>query len=358
MNCSDNKKNVSIPVHVKLTDLNLLFCQARAAFPHSAFFIFVSRSFYAYDDTISELCTKSILHNTPVRFKLLIGTYNQEYEFDPETMTQTNVETNAKSSVIYHLFPRNLPSMNDLSCCDESLDPIYLTWDRSVSCHFLKKNTFEYQQLKSFFTSRLFVCANKMAVFIWKIVHFKAKLLYESFESTMQHPNKNEQLLFHGTSSENISPIIVQGYDCRLQSKHGHSYGKGVYFSPLSIYSKNYCENQQDPNIHHIFINSVLIGKYTKGEASLTFPPRCEEKHDKYDSVADQPEYPLIHCVFDNNQALPLYLVSFCSIEKESYYSQQYRSFPLPAHSTQTKSFDIDIEQFLNVDQEGNLILK
>lgn len=47
-------------------------------------------------------------------------------------------------------------------------------------------------------------------------------------------PQINEQMLFHGTSSEFVEAICIHNFDWRINGIHGAVFGKGNYRSPRS----------------------------------------------------------------------------------------------------------------------------
>lgn len=57
--------------------------------------------------------------------------------------------------------------------------------------------------------------------------------MYEQFkENYEKSKNKDVQLLFHGTSAQNVNNILIHGLDPALRGKiHGQAYGRGEYFS-------------------------------------------------------------------------------------------------------------------------------
>lgn len=54
-------------------------------------------------------------------------------------------------------------------------------------------------------------------------------------------PQINEEMLFHGTSSEFVEAICIHNFDWRINGIHGALFGKGNYqnFSPISVLEEN-----------------------------------------------------------------------------------------------------------------------
>ena len=42
---------------------------------------------------------------------------------------------------------------------------------------------------------------------------------------------KNEMILFHGTDKQNISEILEYDFALTIGERHGHMFGRGIYFT-------------------------------------------------------------------------------------------------------------------------------
>lgn len=52
-------------------------------------------------------------------------------------------------------------------------------------------------------------------------------------------PQINEQMLFHGTSSEFVEAICIHNFDWRINGIHGALFGKGNYQNPVGALEEN-----------------------------------------------------------------------------------------------------------------------
>ncbi|MEE6477291.1 hypothetical protein FKM82_011455 [Ascaphus truei] len=139
----------------------------------------------------------------------------------------------------------------------------------------------------------------------------------------------NEQMLFHGTSSEFVNAICIHNFDWRINGMHGAVYGKGTYFARDASYSSQYCKNNvkhgSTLQIHGVdlehcasrisksmFLARVIVGDYTNGDSKYIRPPSKDGSFvNLYDSCVDNPFSPQIYVIFDANQIYPEYILHF-----------------------------------------------
>ena len=106
-----------------------------------------------------------------------------------------------------------------------------------------------------------------------------------------------EQILFHGTSWQNMQKILQNGFDSKFNARR--VYGKGLYFAKSALYSHNYTKPKIDGDERCMVVAKVIVGKYCQGQQHLTF----DHFGDKIDSFVDNIHYPNIfvakdyHCV-------------------------------------------------------------
>uniref|UniRef100_A0A8C0PXI1 Poly [ADP-ribose] polymerase n=5 Tax=Canis lupus familiaris TaxID=9615 RepID=A0A8C0PXI1_CANLF len=143
-------------------------------------------------------------------------------------------------------------------------------------------------------------------------------------------PQINEQMLFHGTSSEFVEAICIHNFDWRINGIHGALFGKGTYFARDAAYSSRFCKDDikhgNTFQIHGIslqqrhlfrtyksmFLARVLIGDYINGDSKYMRPPSKDGSYvNLYDSCVDDTWDPKIFVVFDANQIYPEYLIDF-----------------------------------------------
>ncbi|XP_063093783.1 protein mono-ADP-ribosyltransferase PARP11 isoform X8 [Cavia porcellus] len=143
-------------------------------------------------------------------------------------------------------------------------------------------------------------------------------------------PQINEQMLFHGTSSEFVEAICIHNFDWRINGIHGALFGKGTYFARDAAYSSRFCKDDikhgNTFQIHGVslpqrhlfrayksmFLARVLIGDYINGDSKYMRPPSKDGSYvNLYDSCVDDTWNPRIFVVFDANQIYPEYLIDF-----------------------------------------------
>ncbi|XP_063142641.1 protein mono-ADP-ribosyltransferase PARP11 isoform X2 [Rattus norvegicus] len=143
-------------------------------------------------------------------------------------------------------------------------------------------------------------------------------------------PQINEQMLFHGTSSEFVEAICIHNFDWRINGVHGAVFGKGTYFARDAAYSSRFCKDDikhgNTFQIHGVslqqrhlfrtyksmFLARVLIGDYINGDSKYMRPPSKDGSYvNLYDSCVDDTWNPKIFVVFDANQIYPEYLIDF-----------------------------------------------
>ena len=137
-------------------------------------------------------------------------------------------------------------------------------------------------------------------------------LVYQAKSAAMEARGpRNERWLWHGTSEDAAAKILRNGFNRSLCGKHGTLYGEGVYFARSPDYALRFAH----PDVHGrrcLFLCSVLCGKYTKGHSALKAPPALPGGDDDelYDSVVDDVANPRMAVIFNDAQALPLYLIT------------------------------------------------
>jgi len=133
-------------------------------------------------------------------------------------------------------------------------------------------------------------------------------VVYDAVKASLG--TKVEHMLWHGTSSDCVRNITLNGFNRAYCGRHGLKYGHGTYFSVSADYSSRFCDKRQTSRV--VFLASVLVGEWTRGSPELVEPPHKDsEGMIRFDSTVDNEESPKIFCVFRDFQAIPLYLVEF-----------------------------------------------
>lgn len=141
---------------------------------------------------------------------------------------------------------------------------------------------------------------------VWRIEGSGFSEVYGAVRKSMQLPN--ELTLWHGTTAESVSNIVLGGFNRAYCGRHGTKLGSGTYFSTSARYSVRFCDRGRP--LRMMLLSKVLVGIWARGEPGLVEAPR-RDSHTRYDSTVDDPESPSMYCIFRDFQAVPQYLVVF-----------------------------------------------
>uniref|UniRef100_UPI0009B36880 poly [ADP-ribose] polymerase 11-like n=1 Tax=Monopterus albus TaxID=43700 RepID=UPI0009B36880 len=121
-----------------------------------------------------------------------------------------------------------------------------------------------------------------------------------------------ERRLFHGTESGNIDGICKYNFDMRLVGRrHGHAYGKGIYFAKFASQAAKYSKRSPGDCGHgELLMARVLIGRPTLG-AKEKLKPDHGALETTHDSCVDNIANPRVYVIFDSNQIYPEYLIEY-----------------------------------------------
>ena len=154
-------------------------------------------------------------------------------------------------------------------------------------------------------------------VFIYKIKHegraaaheFKRKQILKSLGDDVS--KLHEIGLYHGTQLETLPMILHQGFLRQFVSRA--VYGKGTYFARDAAYSCNPTYSKPDKNgFQHLLFCNVICGEFVKGEHTMKVPPiKKGKEYMPYETTVDDEQNPSISVTYQDDQALPIYLISF-----------------------------------------------
>ena len=136
--------------------------------------------------------------------------------------------------------------------------------------------------------------------------------MYKAKAAGMETRGTCERWLWHGTEEDSAAKILRNGFNRSLCGKNGTVYGEGVYFSVSADYALRYAKPDAEGR-KHIFMCSVLCGRFTQGHRRLKVPPALPGSTDGaelYDSVVDNVDRPSIVVIFNDSQVLPQYLLT------------------------------------------------
>jgi hypothetical protein len=124
----------------------------------------------------------------------------------------------------------------------------------------------------------------------------------------------NEMRLFHGTDSNTISKINVNGFNRNFVSTH--IWGKGIYFARDAKYScdDRYSKPDRD-GTKRMYLARVLVGEYCIGDGKDLAPSRARsgasDPHDLCDSTVDKNDPPQIFVTYNDFQQYPEHIITF-----------------------------------------------
>ncbi|KAM6984986.1 LOW QUALITY PROTEIN: protein mono-ADP-ribosyltransferase PARP14 [Aplochiton taeniatus] len=129
--------------------------------------------------------------------------------------------------------------------------------------------------------------------------------------------NKNELILYHGTTADICQKINTNGFNRSFCGKNATAYGNGTYFAKESWYSCQDLYSNPDPSgLKYIYRAKVLVGKPCLGTDGLKEPHPLNPKDPTaglYDCAVNNLQHPFIYVVFLDAGAYPDYLITFKS---------------------------------------------
>jgi len=134
-------------------------------------------------------------------------------------------------------------------------------------------------------------------------------LIYENVVSTME--NKQQRMLFHGTSFENVEKIIVNGFN-RDFNIHAR-YGKGTYFAKSPRYAAKYAKKEGKSGALALLACRCIVGKSGLGKRDMAESELYDKDNpdQQYDSLVDDLKNPQLYVINRDYHAVPLYVILF-----------------------------------------------
>lgn len=137
----------------------------------------------------------------------------------------------------------------------------------------------------------------------------KKKQIFKSLGS--DKTKLNELPLYHGTDIESIVKILHQGF--LRQFATTCVYGQGSYFARDAMYScsPTYATPDTD-GYQHILLCNVICGEWIVGSHRMKVPPcKPNNKYVSYETTVNKVNNPSVFVTYQDDQAKPLYLISF-----------------------------------------------
>jgi len=130
-------------------------------------------------------------------------------------------------------------------------------------------------------------------------------VVYKTILSMKQ--NKNEKMLFHGTSLENIQSIIYKGFNRDFNERS--KYGKGSYFTNDASKALKYAKQSEKGRYFGILVCRVFVGESTLGMMGMSESALVKSDGTLYDSLVDNLDHPTITVINRDYHAIPVYLI-------------------------------------------------
>lgn len=181
-------------------------------------------------------------------------------------------------------------------------------YNTDVNIEILEEGSRDYN-----FIHRKFMCTTQAHYRVYQIERVNnmfLKLFYllkkEEYEILYGKNNVKEEILFHGSTSQNISRICVQNFNWRCH-KRQCLFGKGVNFSDISNYASNYCEKTE---LRVMIAAKVLRCNSCNGTNNMVLPPYLNEnKKIRYDA-SQKPDGNVI-VKYNDDEFYPEYVIYF-----------------------------------------------
>ena len=118
--------------------------------------------------------------------------------------------------------------------------------------------------------------------------------------NTSRLSNIPEMILFHGTDKQNISEILEYDFALTIGEKHGHIFGRGIYFT--NDLKKAISYSEKDSNEKYLIVVQVHIGDICTGKMNMDIHPKIPDSEKRYDTSVDHLNNPVQFIKKSNNQ--------------------------------------------------------
>jgi hypothetical protein len=125
-----------------------------------------------------------------------------------------------------------------------------------------------------------------------------------------------ELRLFHGTKSDVVDKINVQGFNRTFAGQNANLFGKGVYFARDAKYSSSETYSPKDAKGEkRMYFALVSVGDFCLGRIDEPVPsrsrPGAASSYDLCDSTVNDEAAPDIYVTYNDTQQYPDYLITF-----------------------------------------------
>ncbi len=118
--------------------------------------------------------------------------------------------------------------------------------------------------------------------------------------NTPRLSNIQEMILFHGTDKQNISEILEYDFALTIGEKHGHMFGRGIYFT--NDLKKAISYSEKNNKVKYIIVAQVHIGDVCQGRMNMDIHPKIPDSDKRYDTSVDNMKHPIQFIKKANNQ--------------------------------------------------------
>lgn len=129
---------------------------------------------------------------------------------------------------------------------------------------------------------------------------------------------KNEQLLYHGTTKEICQKINKNGFNRSFCGRNAVVHGDGTYFAKEAYYScSDQYSNPDDKGLKYIYLARVVTGSQCPSQKGMKEPAPLDPNDPHaglHDCAVDDLRNPFIFVVFCDAGAYPDYLISFKNV--------------------------------------------
>lgn len=163
------------------------------------------------------------------------------------------------------------------------------------------------------------ICLNLKMVYKINKNYKQNEDIYNALISTKKMKIKgypNEEILFHGTSTENIIKIINSGFN-RDYNIRG-AYGRGTYFSNQATIASKYCKkignnnHNNNTTYYAMLACKTYIGISTIGRQYMNRDELyMNDKVTQYDSLVNDLLNPVIYVINRDYHAIPCFILIF-----------------------------------------------
>ena len=162
--------------------------------------------------------------------------------------------------------------------------------------------------------------------------------LIERYEKKRtSHPNGITEVdfLFHGTTPEACTPIILDGF--KMEMNCTSAYGRGTYLSKHAKYSRNYARSSTQSSTRntsakdsnpfiHMFVCSALVGR------TAIFPSNQKIDLSIADSGIDSIDAPSMYIIPDDERVIPRYIIGLYPFDEEVPTNKHGNFLPIPKY--------------------------